>query len=733
MITNPEALLTELNEPQQSAVETTTGPVLILAGAGSGKTRVIVHRIAYLMLAKRVPPWQILGVTFTNKAAGEMRHRVRELAGPLGENVLLSTFHAFCSRILRRELRRLGWEEGFTIYDDADQLTVIKDVLKALDINEKRLSPRAVLNAISRAKDELITPHVFAEHAQGPFEEAAARVYRRYQDALRKANALDFNDLIMSVVQLFREHPDVMEHYQDRFRYIMVDEYQDTNHAQYELVRLLAAKFRNICVVGDDDQGIYSWRGADLRNILNFEREYPDAAVIKLEQNYRSTQNILDAAHGIISRLPNRRDKRLWTTNGGGAPLVVLPALDEEDEARLIVNTVRRLQDEGLGLRDCVVMYRTNAQSRALEDALVTHGIPYQLVGGVAFYQRREVKDVLAYLRVIHNFSDNVNFRRVVNVPPRGIGAKTFAALTMWSEMQDISAAEAVLRFAAGSVTDPLPVTARARLAMENLGHLLGRFREEVARAPLSTLVKAVVRESGYLEHVRKNENVEEAVDREENLDELVAAAARFDDVEPPQGLGLFLHEASLVADVDRMNADGGLTLMTMHNAKGLEFPAVFVAGMEEELFPHIRSLDDPEQLAEERRLCYVALTRAKERLYLLYAARRYSSNTVGRIPSRFITELPMELVTGPMMQAQTLPSREAGWQGSQAATRPARAQLPQEQKYRDGDRVRHTVFGEGTVVSSKITDTDEEVTVAFPDIGVKRLSASFAPLEKLA
>ena len=731
MITNPEALLANLNEPQQSAVETTNGPVLILAGAGSGKTRVIVHRIAYLMLAKRVPPWQILGVTFTNKAAGEMRNRVRELAGPIGDNVLLSTFHAFCSRILRRELRRLGWEEGFTIYDDADQLSVIKDVLKALDINEKRLSPRAVLNTISRAKDELITPHVFAEHAQGPFEEAAARVYRRYQDTLRNANALDFNDLIMYVVQLFREFPDVREHYQDRFRYIMVDEYQDTNHAQYELVRLLAAKYRNLCVVGDDDQGIYSWRGADLRNILDFEREYDDAVVIKLEQNYRSTQNILDAAHNIISRLPHRRDKRLWTKNGGGAPLVVLPALDEEDEARLIVNTVRRLQDEGLGLRDCVVMYRTNAQSRALEDALVTYGIPYQLVGGVAFYQRREVKDALAYLRVIHNLSDSLSFRRVVNVPPRGIGAKTFAALAMWAEMQGLAPAEAVLRLVAGSIIDPLPVTARARVALEGLGGLLSGFRQEMERLPLSEFVKLVIRESGYLEHIRNNDNVEEAVDREENLDELVAAAARFDEVEPPQGLSLFLHEATLVADVDRMDEDGGLTLMTMHNAKGLEFPAVFVAGMEEELFPHIRSLDDPEQLAEERRLCYVALTRAKERLYLLYAARRYSSQSMGRIPSRFIAELPMELVTGPGMDRKA--PVEAVWQGSQAASRPPREQASPEQKYRDGDRVRHSVFGEGTVVSSKITDTDEEVTVAFPDIGIKRLSASCAPLEKLA
>ncbi len=731
MITNPESLLANLNEPQQSAVETTNGPVLILAGAGSGKTRVIVHRIAYLMLAKRVPPWQILGVTFTNKAAGEMRNRVRELAGPIGDNVLLSTFHAFCSRILRRELRRLGWEEGFTIYDDADQLSVIKDVLKALDINEKRLSPRAVLNTISRAKDELITPHVFAEHAQGPFEEAAARVYRRYQDTLRNANALDFNDLIMYVVQLFREFPDVREHYQDRFRYIMVDEYQDTNHAQYELVRLLAAKYHNLCVVGDDDQGIYSWRGADLRNILDFEQENDDAVVIKLEQNYRSTQNILDAAHNIISRLPHRRDKRLWTENGGGAPLVVLPALDEEDEARLIVNTVRRLQDEGLGLRDCVVMYRTNAQSRALEDALVTYGIPYQLVGGVAFYQRREVKDALAYLRVIHNLSDSLSFRRVVNVPPRGIGAKTFAALTMWAEMQGLAPAEAVLRLVAGSITDPLPVTARARVALESLGHLLSGFRQEMERLPLSEFVKTVVRESGYLEHIRNNDNVEEAVDREENLDELVAAAARFDEVEPPQGLSLFLHEATLVADVDRMAEDGGLTLMTMHNAKGLEFPAVFVAGMEEELFPHIRSLDDPEQLAEERRLCYVALTRAKERLYLLYAARRYSSQSLGRIPSRFIAELPMELVTGPGMQMQT--PVEAVWQGSHSASPPQRESSAQERKYRDGDRVRHSVFGEGRVVSSKITDTDEEVTVAFPDIGIKRLSASFAPLEKLA
>jgi DNA helicase-2/ATP-dependent DNA helicase PcrA len=729
VVINPETLLANLNEPQRQAVESTDGAVLILAGAGSGKTRVIVHRISYLMLAKRVPAWQIMGVTFTNKAAQEMRQRVRELAGPIGDGVLLSTFHSFCSRILRRELRKFGWDEGFTIYDDADQLSVVKNVLKALSISEKSLSPRAVLNAISRAKDELITPHIYAEHAQGPFEEAVARVYRRYQATLRDSNALDFNDLIMFVVQLFREYPDVLDHYQDRYRYIMVDEYQDTNHAQYELVRLLASKYGNICVVGDDDQGIYSWRGADIRNILNFEKEYPEAVVIKLEQNYRSTQNILDAAHSIINRLPRRREKKLWTTQGHGAPLVVLPAHDEEDEARLVVNTVRRLQDEGLSLSDCVVMYRTNAQSRALEDALVTNGIPYQLVGGVAFYLRREVKDTLAYLRVIHNLADTVSFGRVANVPPRGIGAKTFAALATWAETQGIAPGEAVLRLADSSFIDPLPVTTRARTALESLGTLLDKLRHEMGRLPLSELVKTIVRESGYLEHIRKGENIEEVVDREENLEELAAAAARFDDIEPPQGLSLFLHEATLAADVDRLDADGGLTLMTMHNAKGLEFPAVFVTGMEEELFPHIRSFDEPEQMAEERRLCYVALTRAKERLYLLFAARRYTSNSLARLPSRFITELPPELVTGPLMQPQPI---DPGWEGSQSNARPPRKRALQDRKYQDGDRVRHSVFGDGTVVSSKLTDVDEEVTIAFPDVGVKRLSASFAPLEKV-
>ena len=730
MVINPESLLANLNEPQREAVETAAGPVLILAGAGSGKTRVIVHRIAYLMLAKRVPAWQILGVTFTNKAAGEMRQRVRELTGPIGENVLLSTFHSFCSRILRRELWRLGWEDGFTIYDDADQLAVVKSVIKSLGIGEKSLSPRAVLNTISRVKDELITPPVFAEYAEGPFEVAAAKVYRHYQQALRDANALDFNDLIMFVVHIFREFAEVREQYQDRFRYIMVDEYQDTNHAQYELVRLLASKYANICVVGDDDQGIYSWRGADIRNILNFEREYPDATVIKLEQNYRSTQNILDAAHSIISRLPRRRDKKLWTTQAGGAPLVVLPAHDEEDEARLVVNTVRRLQDEGLSLSDCVVMYRTNAQSRAVEDALVTHGIPYQLVGGVAFYLRREIKDMLAYLRVTYNPNDSVSFSRIVNVPQRGIGAKTFAALTAWAGSQGIAAGQAALNLATESVSEPLPVSARARTALEDLGRLLGRFREESMRLPLSAFVSAVIKESGYLEYVRKSDNIDEVLEREENLEELVAAAARFDDVDPPQGLSLFLHEATLAADVDRMDAEGGLTLMTMHNAKGLEFPAVIVVGLEEELFPHIRSFDDIEQMAEERRLCYVAYTRAKERLYLLFAARRYSSQSLGRLPSRFITELPPELVTGPGMQEQL--QFDAAWQRARDKPRPPREHATEERKYRDGERVRHAVFGEGTVVSSKITDADEEVTVAFPDVGIKRLSASFAPLEKL-
>jgi DNA helicase-2/ATP-dependent DNA helicase PcrA len=747
-----DPIFAALNPQQREAVAITAGPLLILAGAGSGKTRVLTHRIAYLVQHCSVPPFRIMAVTFTNKAAGEMRERLHRLIGPHAYGLTLGTFHSVCARILREHAPRLGLSSGFAIYDDTDQVEVVKRALKELDLERARVSPEAICGAISRAKDDLIDPVRYARRAEGPFEELVAQVYRRYEVMLFETNALDFGDLIMRTVQLFQEHPQVLHAYQERYLHILVDEYQDTNRAQYVLVRMLSEKHRNLCVVGDDDQSIYSWRGADIRNILSFENDFPDAKVVKLEQNYRSTQRILDAAHGVVSGLLTRKQKRLWTENGEGAPVVVFEAYNEQEEAQYVVGEIDRLVRRGVFRHgDCAVIYRTHAQSRELEQALIRAGIPYQLVGGTKFYERREIKDVLAYLRLIDNPRDLLSFERVLNVPPRGIGQRTLDELTRWAARLGIPPAEAAQLYALELETGeqvaavPAPFSPRSGAAVAAFGRLLSELADACPRLSLLALVELVLERSGYRAWL--NDGTLEGQQRIENVEELLTVARDFDQLPPGEGLRRFLDEVSLVADVDTLDGDAdAVKLMTVHNTKGLEFPVVFMVGMEERVFPHSRSMDDPQRMEEERRLCYVGMTRAMQRLYLVYAFRRtLFGRSEQNIPSRFLADIPPHVLeTGILSRRPAAPVSIA-----RPASRPLRARAdtvpplgvspavagratPVQAQYQTGDRVRHPHFGDGMVVRSDIIGTDEEVTVVFEKAGMKKLSASFAPLTRL-
>ena len=827
------AILARLNAEQARAVRTTEGPLLILAGAGSGKTRVLAHRVAYLVGVKAVRPWQILAVTFTNKAAHEMRERILSLVGEAGRDVAMGTFHALCARVLRRDGAAIGIDRRFTIYDTDDQTTLVKQVLRELDLPSPEWRPAMALAAIGRLKNDLLTPAEAAEHARTYREQVGARIYARYQAGLREANALDFDDLLNESVSLFERAPDVLHAYQEKWRYLHVDEYQDTNRAQYLWIKLLAARHRNVAVVGDDDQSIYSWRGADLRNILDFERDYPEATVVKLERNYRSTQLILDAAHAVVSRNEDRKEKQLWTDRSGGIPIQVFEAYNEEEEAEWVARQVeglargrgslltRRAHDRPDGapwqLRDIAVMYRTNAQSRALEEAFLRYGLGYQLVGGTRFYERREIKDALAYLRVLRNDHDAVAFERIVNVPSRGIGEKTLA------EIRRRAAAEGASPWAAiGAVAADAAMASRTRTALAGFVALVERLRTRVGILPLPELLDAILEESGY--RAMLADGSEEGEERWQNLLELRAVVGRYEGLEPEDAVDRLLEETALVADQDSYEAGAdATTLITLHAAKGLEFRGVFITGLEEGLLPHSRSLDDRRDLEEERRLAYVGITRAKERLFLTYAWRRASWGLGGGMsaPSRFLGELPSELCVGLALDvAETGEGVEEGTAGVDAWTdehapgpldldlifrsrggrgpasragRPAaggfrptrdlaarraayygggrgpanrnrtgepplagftpssdgapprplaegavgrpvplRAAVPGERLFRDGDRVRHPAFGDGVVVTSKLTRADEEVTVAFRERGVKILLASLARLERI-
>ncbi len=737
----PESLLIGLNEPQQRAVVHRGGPLLIVAGAGSGKTGVLTRRIAHLLATDDARPGQILAITFTNKAAAEMRSRVLELVGPRAEHMWVSTFHSACVRILRREADRLGMKSSFSIYDTADQQRLLTAVIKDVGLDVKRFTPRGVSARISTAKNELIDPDSFAAQApEHPYEQALATIYREYQRRLGLANAVDFDDIIGHVVAVLQLFPDVAEYYRRRFRHIMVDEYQDTNHAQYVLVRELVGPPGGgvapgeLCVVGDADQSIYAFRGATIRNIEEFERDFPDATTIMLEQNYRSTQNILTAANAVIARNDNRREKRLWTAAGDGALVTVYAADDEYAEAAFVAEEIDRLADIG-GVRpsDVAVFYRTNAQSRALEDRLVRVGLPYRVVGGVRFYERREIRDVLAYLRLMANPGDEVSCRRIINTPRRGIGDRAIAALDLYAERQRIGFPEAV----AGATSVP-GLAARTATA-------IGRFSDQMdalrtlaeAGTSLADLVAAVVEQSGYAAELQKSDDPQDET-RLENLGELESVAAEYAREFPEAGLAEFLERVSLVADADEIpDAEGGvITLMTLHTAKGLEFPVVFLTGMEEGVFPHARSLDDPTELAEERRLAYVGITRARQRLYLTSAAVRSAWGAPAQNPpSRFLDEIPAPLLdlrrtySDARAAATTwAPTGSAGGRGSRSGPRSSAPVL----NVAAGDRVLHEKFGLGSVVSVAGSGDRAQAAIDFGSEGVKRLLLRYAPVEKL-
>jgi ATP-dependent DNA helicase UvrD/PcrA len=737
-----ESLLHGLNPDQRAAVEAIDGPVLILAGPGSGKTRVITHRIAYLLREVGISPLNILAVTFTNKAARSMMERLEQLAPGDARRLTMGTFHAVCARVLRRDGPAIGIGSNFTIYDDGDQVNLVKSALKELNLDEKQHPPRAILARISNAKSDLKGPSHFSEYTTSYWEEIVLRVYRRYQELLAASNALDFDDLLMQTVRLLQECPGVAARYQERYVHVLVDEFQDTNVAQYQIVKLIAARHRNICVVGDEDQSIYSWRGANFRNVMNFEADFPGARVILLEQNYRSTKTILDAARRVISANTMRKEKQLWTENEQGALIRVFEAYNEDEEAGFVANEIERMIHRGDHVyRDCAVLYRTNVQSRALEKVFVRRRIPHKVVG-VRFYERKEVKDVLAYLKVLHNPDDSVGMARVINVPPRGIGQKTVAELDRWARALGISWFAALRRLRDGAPGAP-KLTARAE---SGLFHFLEAVEALVAaRSQLDVvaLIDHVIEVSGYKDHVL--DGSEEGDERWQNIRELATVALQYVDLEPPAGLAALLEETALVADVDGYDEEAdAVSLITFHAAKGLEFPVVFLVGMEDGVAPHSRSFDNPDQMEEERRLAYVAITRARERLYLVYAFRRtLFGGSMTNVPSRFIADIPDSLKQGQRLRAH---SGDALRRYVEPAGQPtfevervryvdreeSTATVLRDVQFVPGDRVRHQRFGEGIVVAATLAHGDEEVTVAFQGIGVKKLALSFAPLERL-
>jgi DNA helicase-2/ATP-dependent DNA helicase PcrA len=688
-------LLESLNPTQLDAVEHTEGPLLILAGAGSGKTRVLTHRVAYLIDQGLAAPEEVLAITFTNKAAREMKDRVALLVGPDSRRMWVSTFHAFCARILRVHAEKLGYKREFTIYDGADQVRLVKRCIVELGKDPKRFNPRSFQAQISAAKNVLMAPDDFLRNTEGYIAENVAEVYDLYQKRLYGNNAMDFDDLIMQTVALLELFPEVRERYQTRFKYIHVDEYQDTNHAQYRLVNILAAAHRNLCVVGDDDQSVYSWRGADIRNILDFERDYPEAKVVKLEQNYRSTQTILDAANAVVANNASRKAKELWTAGEEGDRIRVFAASDEYAEARFVVSEIERLIDGGTSARNISVFYRTNAQSRALEDVLVREGIPYQVVGGVRFYERAEIKDAMAYLSVIANPDDSGSLERIINVPKRGIGNTSVAKL------QDHASKNGIALYDALSEADAAGLTGAAKKGCRAVRDLFEGLRVAAVEVPPTDLIGAVLDESGYRKELEAEDTVE-AESRLENLEELINAAREYERVEPEPTLAGFLQEQALYSDQDSITSEGGsVTLMTLHNAKGLEFSHVFVVGMEEGTFPHARSLDE-HNLEEERRLAYVGITRAKETLTLTHARLRSSwGEREYRMPSRFLSEIPDEYKSGTVPSTLAGATGRGGWGVALSGRRDAQGPASGGAQYRAGERVRHARFGVGEVVEA--------------------------------
>ena len=764
-----------LNREQKKAVEQTEGPLLILAGAGSGKTRCLTHRIAYMIDEMGVKPWNILAITFTNKAAGEMRERVDNLVGFGADQVWVSTFHSLCVRILRRYINLIGYDTEFSIYDTDDQKTVIKGICKRLEIDPKMFKEKALLKAISSAKDELIGVREFELDAAGDYSKSVyAKVYREYQETMQKNNALDFDDLIFKTVDLFKTRPEVLDYYQERFQYIMVDEYQDTNTAQFELVRLLADKYRNLCVVGDDDQSIYRFRGANIRNILDFEKYFPEAVVIKLEQNYRSTQSILDAANSVIQNNQGRKDKALWTERGSGNRIHLRQFDNAYEEAEYIADDVsRKVRKEGLQYRDCAVLYRTNMQARLLEERMIMEGVPYNVVGGTNFYSRAEIKDILAYLKTIDNGRDEVAVRRIINIPKRGIGAATIDKLEDYAQMRDIGLYEAM------EYADDIMSLGKSTAKIRNFVDLIYGLRKAAAELPVAELIREIIDKIDYKEYLSDYDD-ESAEDRMENVDELITKAVTYQESHEDATLTEFLAEVALVADIDNLEGeDNRVVLMTLHSAKGLEFPNVYITGMEDGLFPGQSSIytGDPEDIEEERRLAYVGITRAMNDLTLTYAKSRMMRGETQYNPvSRFIREIPENLMDNTLPSGRRKEPESDFFEGlfglgglerkqdesfdyrPKAVLRPkvtAKADKPfiaqgissfnqlagiskgipskgsGQLEYSVGDRVSHIKYGEGTVKNMVKEPRDYKVTVEFDKAGQKIMHASFAKLKR--
>lgn len=726
-----------LNDRQCEAVKHTEGPLLITAGAGSGKTKVLTCRIAHL-LELGVAPYRILAITFTNKAAKEMKERVTNLVGTQADSIWLSTFHSFCAKLLRFEVDGFhGYTRNFTIYDSSDQLVLVKDCLKKLNLDDKQFMPRSVLGTISSAKNVLMDAKAFAAKASDFYEQKVADVYALYQEKLRENNAVDFDDLLFLAVRLLQEKEDVREKYQSRFQYILVDEYQDTNHAQYALTKILAARWRNICVVGDADQSIYAWRGADIRNIIDFTRDYPDAASIKLEQNYRSTKTILHAANAVIDNNESRPKKTLWTENPAGNKIIHYQAQTEHDEADYIAGVIynrHEISHEPYG--DMAILFRTNAQSRVLEEKLMRYAIPYTMVGGTKFYDRKEIKDVLAYLRLLYNPEDSLSLTRIINVPKRNIGATTMEHVAAYAEEQGISLFEAL------SSTDEIPVTKRARTSLENFAAMIFDLLNDIEGKDVLSLIETVIKQTGYGDMLDKEaEHDPQGESRKENVGEFLSVAKDYMDSNPDGNLQDFLENVALVSDVDDFeSSDSKVTLMTLHAAKGLEFPVVFLTGLDEGLFPHSRTLMDPAQVEEERRLAYVGITRAERQLYVTNAITRTMYGRISAyMPSRFLAEIPPQLMEDYHRKSAMPQSRTTAVPGKQRVsilTKPVASSLPKKHAVTDtfakGDKVRHKIWGIGTVLDVIGEGPNMQMKIQFPTKGVRQVVVKYAPLEKI-
>lgn len=757
-------LLQGMNERQAEAVQTTEGPLLIMAGAGSGKTRVLTHRIAYLIEEKMVNPWNILAITFTNKAAREMRERAIDL-NPRTQDTLIATFHSMCVRILRRDADHIGYNRNFTIVDPGEQRTLMKRILKELNVDPKKFTERTILGTISNSKNDLVTAESYAKNANDLYTEIVAKAYKRYETELKRSESMDFDDLIMNTILLFDKNPDVLAYYQGKFQYIHVDEYQDTNHAQYQLVQLLAKRFKNLCVVGDADQSIYGWRGADMQNILDFEQDYPDAKVVLLEENYRSTKTILQAANEVINNNKKRRPKKLWTQNADGENIIYHRSGDEREEANFVAGQINHeLQENKRQYSDFAVLYRTNAQSRAIEEALLKSNIPYTMVGGTKFYSRKEIRDVVAYLNVIANVRDNISFERIVNEPKRGVGPKALETLRDFAAQQDVSLLEAARDVTLSALKG------KAASELFNLAHILLNIADDVDQFTITELVEKVLDKTTYKRALEIQTTSLEAQNRLENIEEFLTVTKSFDDKEAENAvegetgldkLSRFLNDLSLVADTDSYDETSQVTLMTLHAAKGLEFPVVFLVGMEEGVFPLSRQAEDEDELEEERRLAYVGITRAEKVLYMTNASSRmlFGRSSYNQ-PSRFLREIDDELLTytGQARKANTsfnatyksastssrsqfgsgvsLADAIKGRKSAVSSTASVSARQGATAKpvgdWSIGDTAHHKKWGDGTVLDVSGTGSNMELKIAFPEVGLKRLLAQMAPIEKV-